>query len=133
MSAVRAVSGEGLGCIGRRVSGWAAGARFVLSTGSSGLTPGLKPRGYVHRDLRTQEPTYTGPTYTATGQSGDEQNDGFGGGWGQTSNPTSGQGSGWLSSQAEQQFREQVLPRIEQEEARVQREIDRFLPPRTGR
>jgi membrane protein required for colicin V production len=68
-----------------------------------------------------------------TSQPGYDQNSGFGSGWGQSSNDTSGQGSGWLTSQAEQQFRDQVLPRIAEEEARVQREIDRFVPPRTGR
>lgn len=61
------------------------------------------------------------------------QNNSYGSGWGQSSNQTSGQGSGWLTSQADQQFRENVLPRIAEEEARVQQEIDRFIPPRTGR
>jgi membrane protein required for colicin V production len=68
-----------------------------------------------------------------TSQTDNGQNNGFGSGWGQDSNGASGQGSGWLTSQAEQQFRDQVLPRISEEEARVQREIDRFIPPRTGR
>lgn len=63
-----------------------------------------------------------------TGQNGADS-----AGWGQNSNPSSGQGSGWLTSQAEQQFRDQVLPRIADEEARAQREIDRYIPPRTGR
>jgi membrane protein required for colicin V production len=61
------------------------------------------------------------------------QNNSFGSGWGQSSNQATGQGSGWLTSQADQQFRDQVLPRIAEEEARVQQEIDRFIPPRTGR
>lgn len=65
--------------------------------------------------------------------SGDGQSTSFGSSWGEDSSQNSGQGSGWLTSQAEQQFRDQILPRIEQEEARVQREIDRFVPPRTGR
>lgn len=64
-------------------------------------------------------------------------NDNLGDSWGQDLNQelsrATGEGSGWLSSQATQQFQQQVLPRIEQEEARVQREIDRYLPPRTGR
>jgi membrane protein required for colicin V production len=66
-------------------------------------------------------------------QPGWGQNDNLSSGWGQTNQPTSGQGSGWLSSQAQQQFQDQVLPRIDQEEARLQQEINRFLPPPTGR
>lgn len=54
-------------------------------------------------------------------------------GWGQTPAPNSGQGSGWLTSQANEQFQQQILPRIEEEEARLQQQLDRYLPPRTGR
>jgi len=70
-----------------------------------------------------------------TGQFGAPQNDNSGGwnqgsgqGWGSNSN----QNNGWLSQQADQQFRDQVLPRIEQEEARLQQEINRYLPRQPG-
>jgi membrane protein required for colicin V production len=53
------------------------------------------------------------------------------GGWNQQQ-PSQDAG-GWISSQASEQFQRQVLPRIEQEEARLQREIDRYLPPPTDR
>lgn len=69
-------------------------------------------------------------------QFGTQQNDNFGGwnqGSGQGWNQNSNQGNGWLSQQAEQQFRDQVLPRIEQEEARLQQEINRHLPRQPNR
>ena len=76
-----------------------------------------------------------------TSQFGGDQNTTNNGGlWPQSGNQNGTQNGaqnngvgGWISQQATDQFQREVLPRIEQEEARVQREIDRFLPPRTGR
>jgi membrane protein required for colicin V production len=48
-------------------------------------------------------------------------------GWNQTPDGS------WITPENIDRVQREVLPRIEQEQARLQREIDRFTPPRTGR
>jgi membrane protein required for colicin V production len=78
-----------------------------------------------------------------TSRSGGSATD-FGSSWGQNSSSSNwgqnqqqdqngGQGSGWLSSQAKQQFEQNILPRIEQEETQFQQQINNYLPPGTPR
>lgn len=59
------------------------------------------------------------------------------GGWNQNYTPdgseTSGAPGSWITPQNVDRFQREVLPRIEQEQARLQREINRFNPPPTGR
>ncbi len=70
---------------------------------------------------------------------GGTQNNNSTGGWMQSSSSTNSSNqpntgvNGWITQQATDQFQREVLPRIEQEEARLQREIDRFIPSRTDR
>lgn len=58
------------------------------------------------------------------------------GGWNQAAgqgwNQTPSTGSGWITSENVDRFQREILPRIDQEQARLQRELDRFNPPRTG-
>jgi len=53
-------------------------------------------------------------------------------GWNQTPTQDSTAG-GWITRENVDRFQQEILPRIEEEQARLQREIDRFNPPRTGR
>ena len=60
-----------------------------------------------------------------------------GGGWAQPANQNWNQNSGgasnWITPENIDRFQQQVLPRIEQEQTRLQQEINRFNPPPTGR
>lgn len=55
------------------------------------------------------------------------------GGWNQNANQNSGGVGDWVTPENIDRLQREVLPRIEQEQARWQREIDRLNPPPTNR